>query len=194
MANPARILTTLVKLPANESLNAVNIIRGFLTPSECKQIVEVSRSGLDAGDTPEPPPDGLQCASLRWIYPAAESEWIFAKLETVLADINKGYLFDLKGFFQGARVATLAEGGGFDWHTDLGPGQNSTRKLSILVQLNDPGGFDGGELEYRVASASGTEEIGALTVFPAYLEYHLRPVTRGERVVLLCWISGPAFR
>ncbi len=194
MANPARILTTLVRLPANESLNAVNIVRGFLTPSECKQVVEVGRSGLDVGDMTEPPPGGLQCASLQWIFPGAESEWFFAKLETALADINKGYRFDLKGFFQGARVATLADGGVFDWHTDLGPGQNSTRKLSVLVQLNDPRDYDGGELEYRVADASGADDIGALTVFPSYLEYRLRPVTRGERVVLLSWISGPAFK
>ena len=65
MANPARILTTVVRLPANESLNAVSIVRGFLIPSECKQVAEVGRSGLGAGDTTEPPPEGLQCASLR---------------------------------------------------------------------------------------------------------------------------------
>ncbi len=193
MANPARILSTLVRLTANESLNAVNSVSGFLTPAECKQVIETSRSGPE-GKKADPPPDGLQCASLQWIFPAAESEWIFAKLESTLADINKGYQFDLKGFFQGAQVVTLADGGEFAWHTDLGSGLDSTRKLSVLVQLNDPAEYDGGELEFRAVSAPGAAETGTMAVFPSYLESRLRPITRGERIVLLCWISGPAFK
>jgi PKHD-type hydroxylase len=87
-----------------------------------------------------------------------------------------------------------AAGDGFGWHTDLGDGAASTRKLSVSVQLSDPESYAGGGFEL---CPHGTVEKfaprGSALVFPAYMPHRVADVTRGVRRALVAWVHGDAF-
>jgi PKHD-type hydroxylase len=92
------------------------------------------------------------------------------------------------------QVATYSVGEHYDWHIDLGPGKNSSRKLSLSLQLSDSSEYEGGELEFMNVKEKTSREIGTLITFPAFLTHRVTPVTKGTRKSLVAWISGDSFR
>ena len=52
----------------------------------------------------------------------------------------------------------------------LGPGL-SNRKLSVVLQLSDPGEYEGGELQINVGGSilSVPKELGLICFFPSFL-------------------------
>ncbi len=82
----------------------------------------------------------------------------------------------------------------FDWHMDLGPGPTSARKLSMTVQLSPPDDYAGGDLEFVGNRHAAERELGAATIFPAYVGHRVTPVERGTRRSLVAWVYGPSFR
>lgn len=187
-------------MQANDAVRLVAFWPRFLTPEQCRAVVALSRGyeefqgSIGAGDSMQVR-DDIRDSRVRFIMPDAGSEWLFNKLEQGLLHLNRGYQFDLRGFFQGAQVATYAPGGHYDWHMDVGSGSYSNRKLSMSIQLSDAADYDGGDLEFMAATDQPTpRDIGTLVVFPSFLVHRVAPVTRGRRVSLVSWISGPAFR
>lgn len=73
---------------------------------------------------------------------------------------------------------------------------HTTRKISVVVILNDPGEFDGGELVLTTSHVEGVVEPqrGMVVVFPSFILHKVNPVTRGERWSATAWIEGPPFR
>ena len=77
------------------------------------------------------------------------------------------------------------------------------RKLSLTLNLNKPGEYDGGNLKFDFGPhASGkrfheVEEIrpqGSLIVFPSFVYHQVTPVTRGTRYSLVLWSIGEPFK
>ncbi len=77
------------------------------------------------------------------------------------------------------------------------------RKLSITINLNEPGEYDGGNLKFDFGPhAAGkrfheVEEIrpqGSIIVFPSYVYHQVTPVTRGTRYSLVLWSLGQPFK
>ncbi len=77
------------------------------------------------------------------------------------------------------------------------------RKLSITINLNEPGEYDGGNLKFDYGPhASGkrfyeVEEIrprGSIIVFPSFTYHQVTPVTRGTRYSLVLWSLGQPFK
>jgi hypothetical protein len=105
------------------------------------------------------------------------------------------YGFDLTGFAQSDPPHAIRTQPGHDHH---GPHldcnqQHPLRKLSMVVLLNAPGEFEGGELE--IAGRGGQELVtGRALFFPSYFAYQVHPVVAGHRVVLVAWCHGPTFR
>ena len=64
------------------------------------------------------------------------------------------------------------------------------------MQLTNPNEYSGGELWLH----QGPEPMiiekhqGQLTLFPSYTLHEVRPVTKGERYSLVCWVNGKPFR
>jgi len=76
------------------------------------------------------------------------------------------------------------------------------RKLSMTINLNSPGEYEGGNLKFDFGPhASGKrfhecEEIrpqGSIVVFPSYLYHQVTPVTKGTRYSLVLWSLGNPF-
>ena len=77
------------------------------------------------------------------------------------------------------------------------------RKLSITINLNKPGEYDGGNLKFDFGPhAAGkrfheVEEIrpqGSIIVFPSFTYHQVTPVTRGTRYSLVLWSLGQPFK
>lgn len=83
-------------------------------------------------------------------------------------------------------------------HVDLGEellAGGLQRKLSFIIQLSDPSEYEGGEvLCYSSEIHTVVEkDIGSITFFPSFLLHEVTPVTKGKRVSLVGWVSGPRF-
>jgi len=77
------------------------------------------------------------------------------------------------------------------------------RKLSMTINLNKPGDYDGGNLKFDFGPHSGgkrfqeIEEIrpqGSIIVFPSFLYHQVTPVTRGTRYSMVLWSLGKPFK
>ena len=77
------------------------------------------------------------------------------------------------------------------------------RKLSMTINLNKPGEYEGGNLKFDFGPhASGKRyhectEIrpqGSVIVFPSYIYHQVTPVTKGTRYSLVLWTLGQPFK
>ena len=69
------------------------------------------------------------------------------------------------------------------------------RKLSATIALNDD--YEGGEFEfYNGNQPADIPEIkkGSIIVFPSTSWHRITPVTKGTRISLVTWLTGPLFR
>ncbi len=85
--------------------------------------------------------------------------------------------------------------GCFVWHSDTLP-SDMTRKMTVVVPLNEPGEYEGGDLEFlqNGASVRVVQQAGVPVVFPSWLIHQVTPVTKGTRYSLVAWIRGPNWR
>ena len=87
-----------------------------------------------------------------------------------------------EGMAYGAHVDNALMGEAVVWRTDL----------SLTLFLNDPDEYDGGEL----ALESGSGEIliklpaRSLVCYPTGQLHRVRPLTRGERLVVVSWVQS----
>ena len=96
-----------------------------------------------------------------------------------------------------------AEGGGHYYHphqdTSLVSGDRPTqRKLSVMVQLSDPGDYDGGDFQMHHVAAHPPADVirkrGTVLIFPSLVMHGVSVVTRGTRYSLVGWYPGPKWR
>lgn len=140
-------------------------------------------------------------SKVAWVKLNNESRWIYERLAAVTRRINgKHFRYDLYGFHDHMQY-TVYEGeekSHYDWHTDSGSTTTNDppRKLSLVLQLNGPEEYEGGELEVMTTGrpVRVVREKGLIVVFPSYTVHRVRPVTSGVRRSLVVWVCGPAFR
>ena len=135
-----------------------------------------------------------------WLHPA---EWIPGILANTMRFTNDVYFkYDLEGFHQDIQ-ATLYEGkkgSHYSWHVDGGSSPlkpDFDRKLSCSLLLSNPEEYKGGELQFHYHNyffESKKYKRGDIVVFPAWLPHRVRPVTKGRRLSLVAWMSGPMFK
>lgn len=92
-----------------------------------------------------------------------------------------------------------SENGHYSWHHDIHWDRNDglDRKLSVTVQLSDPGDYEGGDFQFSETQSPDLEQSkvkGTVLVFPSYLQHAVSPVTSGVRRSLVAWVEGPQWR
>ncbi len=194
-------MTAPVSLPPglqpNEFVCQMLAADGILTLEQCDAVLTRVRGhaastaaviGQGEGGT------DLRSSAVRWLPRDEDTEWLHARIQGLAQQLNERFwrfdLTDMEPF----QVAHYAPGDDYGWHTDLGPGQASLRKLTVVVQLSDPADYDGGGLEFPDVVGPITRQRGSAVVFPAYLRHRVLPVTRGERWSVAGWFVGPPFR
>jgi PKHD-type hydroxylase len=120
---------------------------------------------------------------------------VVPRLGSLISRANQHYRFELRGFLESIQVAQYGAADFFDWHIDLGRGHASLRKVSITIQLSDPGEYDGGELEFQgMAGVRQPRTQGTGILFPSFLGHRVTTITRGTRYSMVAWASGSPFK
>jgi PKHD-type hydroxylase len=184
--------------PGDQALNSAYVVPDAFSVAQCgelRQMFDTSPAQAPAQVT-----SGLVSQRRSTMAPvdrhAQNSEWLTGRMAWLFAWANVHlYQFELTGLDEDFQLLRYEVGDFFTWHLDCGPGLESTRKLSMSIQLSAPADYEGGRLEFAVQARlpmSGLQ--GAAVIFPSYLTHRVSPLTRGARFSLVAWAHGPAFR
>ena len=190
-----REFTPLEGIAENQLVAIPQVMLEVFSPEECACIVARCESQeLQAGEIVQER-ENYRRAKAAWIPPGEDTRWIYQRVATMGASINRWYRYELFGFLEPLHFVRYDEGGKFDWHLDCGGDRTCTRKLSITVQLSSPDDYAGGGLEFcPQGELHRSRYHGAATVFPSVLAHRVTPVERGVRRAIVAWIHGPSFR
>ncbi len=181
-------------MTSRDAVAAFLVRPGALTADDCDALLR-SVAGRPAGAgaiVPDAAGHTLRRSTVRWLDD--RDRGVLKRVRTVIDELNAAWFrFDVDGL-EPVQLASYAVGDRYDAHIDLGPGEASTRKLSMSIQLSDPAEYTGGDLSFRGVSPPGARARGAAVVFPSYLEHAVLPVTSGVRWSLVAWAVGPPFR
>jgi PKHD-type hydroxylase len=152
----------------------------------------------ESGVVDAPKSRKVRSASVSWIPPSQESEWLYKKLvDLVLLANSMNYNFNLVGFESlQFTMYEASENDFYETHIDVfsEPQNYLNRKLSFSVQLSDPSEYEGGELLIEplneVVEAKKTK--GSIIFFGSTERHQIKPVTKGVRYALVGWVSGPS--
>ena len=181
---------------------AVHSLPAAFSPADCAEIVRIAREApaSDARLVGLASDHNLRRADLVWLDDVPGTEWVMDRIIALVRDANRMvYDFDLREFSESPQVARYGaeREGHFGWHSDVGDGRLAARrKLTMVVQLSEPGDYAGGVLEVMPSAnvIEADRARGTATLFPSYLLHRVTPVTGGERYSLTIWAHGPAFR
>jgi hypothetical protein len=78
--------------------------------------------------------------------------------------------------------------------TELAKKFDETRKLTIILFLNDE--YEGGKLylNYGHEKVYPEQKAGNVIIFPSFLSHGVEPITSGIRRTMVTWLVGPYFR
>ena len=86
--------------------------------------------------------------------------------------------------------------GEYSWHGDKVLNEPYDLKLTAIINIStEP--FEGGDFELFLNGITPIPELrepGTLLVFPAYIQHRVTPVTKGQRITVSRWLSGPTFK
>lgn len=115
--------------------------------------------------------------------------WIHARLDGLFAEAAGHFDLAVDPLFEDVQFIRYGLGGHFQsWHSDAGLDRFDERRISVSVELSDPGDYDGGVLE--IVPAVGlprTLPRGGARLFPSRMIHRVTPVTRGVRQALVAW-------
>lgn len=124
--------------------------------------------------------------------------WIAERVMAHALEANRAFRFQILSVSD-LLVCRYEVGGRYKDHIDLGEGVTQYRKLSVVVQLDDPSDYEGGELVFSSAADAGVpsdipKERGTIIVFPSFTRHRVEPVTKGTRHSLVSWVGGTRFQ
>ncbi len=118
------------------------------------------------------------------------------------ADGNSCNLGKYKRYIPGVSPTT-ADGGIPTGYTN-NPGMvGKVRKLSVTINLNKPGEYEGGNLKFDYGPHAGGKRFhevteirpqGSIIVFPSWTYHQVTPITKGTRYSLVLWSLGQPFK
>src|SRR5688572_24848244 len=134
-------------LESNDHLQQPFVYERVFTAEQCARIRELGASLRLWKGRSSAEEDDYRVCTTSWVEETSASAFVFARLREVVRSVNGLYGLDATGFGEPLHYICYETGGHFDWHTDLGSGSMSTRKISISVQLSEAPDYAGGDLE-----------------------------------------------
>ncbi len=180
----------------------IHTIPDAFTAAQCDEILVLARSSeaQEAGLVRQATDHNLRRAELVWLDDVEGTGWIMDRIIDLVRHANReAYDFALTDFSESPQVARYGaeRQGHFTWHADIGDGPVAARrKLTMVVQLSDPEGYEGGALQVMPSAQEieAPRTRGSATLFPSFLLHRVTPVSAGERHSLTIWAHGPRFR
>jgi len=112
-------------------------------------------------------------------------------VETKIKELLQYLAFPQK--IVGLRASLYREGHGeYDWHVDMPTMQGEVVDLSFTLFVSDQNAYEGGELEIDRDGTLYTVkgDSGEIVVYSSGDRHRVRPVVKGDRVVIVGWISS----
>lgn len=174
----------------------------ILSAEECARILELGNAeGLGQGEVrsqrhgegDRQELSANRISAIAWLDKGPETQWLYDRLLAVIAESNRRFWRFELATVERLQFTRYAADEHYDWHMDLGSeGGHSKRKLSLTVQLSEPGAYQGGDLELKIGRdvLTAPRDQGTVTIFPSYVLHRVAPVTGGCRHSLVQWVSG----
>lgn len=173
----------------------------YFSPEECDKILATTKDlpGMPgkAGGTIQ---EQVRRSSVKFVPKEHPSlQWVFDDLWKLVLVVNQKYFgFNINqlNFFQVAEYQAENQGE-YKRHKDVFwlTKEPTHRKISCVVQLSDPGDYDGGQLElYGCQIPFPTNKVlnrGTAIFFPSFIDHAALPIKRGIRKSLAAWFMGP---
>lgn len=176
------------------------VIPTLFTPEECNEIIymhlpvtqaqvirfaETSFSKLELEQ---------RNTKVKGVLKEARFGWVYERIAEHVKTINAHYYhFELTNITN-LQILEYENTGFYNVHVDIGTGETSIRKLSVVVFLSDPEDYQGGELILKPNYPPLEQAQGSAIFFPSYIPHEIRPVTEGVRHTMVAWITGPCFK
>ena len=184
--------------------NVWEVWEAALSSEECDNIIERAESYAEASatvgfsDTQRSDVD-YRSSTIRWLDPHREKVIVDRVMGFVHSSNRSNFGIDIVAPFDIQFTEYCADSNGhYDWHQDvwLESPRPYDRKLSVVVQLTDPGSYAGGEFEFfgLQSPAATFAARGSLLIFPSWLQHCVRPLRSGVRRSLVTWVEGPRWR
>ena len=124
-----------------------------------------------------------------------ENQWLLDRIWSLIQRVN-AQTFQLQlSDLEILQVLEYRHSGFYEPHTDMGSGNFSRRKLSLITFLSPPEAYQGGALTFFPETFSEPVRTqGTAVFFPAYLLHQVHPVTAGCRHSLVAWAQGPCLK
>ncbi len=167
-------------------------VPNVLSTSQCRRLRNHALAeGLETGKTGEELMPVGRSSSVAWLEHASEFDDVFA---TVVATFNevafRHYLWMALRTLELPQISRYRIGDFYAWHTDVGEEEGiRDRKLSMSVELSEPGDYEGGELAFSTYQVPGRQTIGSALIFLPNIRHQVSAVTRGERYSLVAWAA-----
>lgn len=188
--------------PTYHEINYIHSENDFLSTHEINKILEsVNQNDLYFGKVgavqTNNNTDHIRRSKICWMK-NKDLHWLYEKVGKRILSLNSekwNFKLSRLDYFQYTEYDETYNGH-FDWHLDIGNTCNSTRKLSISIQLSDNNDYEGGELKIRNKNVDKimTKKKGSLIVFPSYILHKVEPVKKGNRKALIIWFKGEPFQ
>ena len=168
---------------------------GALGAETCATLISMfSDKPVAAGVHAEGKESSVRKTDVTWIHYNDKVRAIFDLIYSYVDRVNIAhYNFQLSGIYEALQLARYGKGGHYDWHEDNQEDEFTTRKLSMVIQLQDPEMYKGGDLVI-FPNTIVPRTRGTITFFPSFVTHKVEPVTEGERFSLVTWITGHPFK
>jgi len=164
--------------------------RRVLTPRQCDQLVQTTllRGRFYRNNNK----NLARRVDIAYVYPQ-DAQWLFRKIGKLAASRN---IWDLAlaAITEPIRIQRYKRGDYSDVHSDYDYTSTDRSKLTLIIPLVDPSHWEGGSLEIGNNLAVPRFERGDAVLFPSFTPHRVTKVTRGSRIVLSAWVSGPSLR
>tara|TARA_B100001287_G_scaffold257037_1_gene242337 strand:- start:201 stop:827 length:627 start_codon:yes stop_codon:yes gene_type:complete len=141
---------------------------------------------------------------VKWIPQNDDWKWLYEKLGGMILEANRElWNFNLYNMPEQIQYTEYdaSYNGKYEWHMDVGAGDNARRKVSVTVQLSDEHEYEGGDLEFFTGGEmnerefkKGQKRAGTVYIFPSYMLHRVAPVTKGLRKSFVLWVGGTPYK
>ena len=168
------------------SQEEVDLFLDYLVESEPEQ-AKVNENAKETANT------DIRDAEIHYID--AKEDRLYRILNKIAVSANKYFNYAINGIETAQIIHYKAPSNGYGYHIDIGPeGTAAKRKISMTLCLNEE--YEGGELCFRTGdNASCTRpKMGEIVAFSSFISHQVKPVTKGDRYVVVAWFTGPPFK
>ena len=177
----------------------VTTTQPIFSPDECNTIIKLGKDlpheegnvGFGAKNKID---HKIRRNKISWI-PFSKAKWMYSKIEHWMHTVNNKHMgFNQLQIGEYAQFTKYSKKEHYDWHVDSSDEMSKSppvRKMSMIILLNDPKEFKGGELQIVNKKKLMPLKQGYGVFFASFIAHRVVPLTKGNRFSLTMWFGGP---